>query len=165
MRSPGQNEGAERGEYLSGRVEVRAAQCTDGERRGGAAGAWACASLSDASLDAFTVYSQQLEPAASEAPQAVRDSLDWLAGVAGQGGVNALPTPVLPNANEAVSYAGSVVRLHACVKSEGEAPCRRSWCVLQVAHDSHSKCCSGDKYIFCRRGVTEMLKRRTQASD
>jgi len=79
-------------------------------------------SLSDSSLDAFTVYSQQLEPAPSEAPQAVRESLAWLAGVAGQGGVNALPAAALPNSNEAVSHAGSVGRLRACV--EGDAPYR-----------------------------------------
>jgi type II secretory pathway component PulK len=77
--------------------------------------------LSDASLDAFTVYSQQLEPVASEAPPAVRAALDWLAASAGNGGVNASVLPAqLPNANDPVSYAGSVVRLHACEEGKKE---------------------------------------------
>jgi general secretion pathway protein K len=80
--------------------------------------------LSDASLDAFTVYSQQTEPAPAEAPQIVRDALAWLLSSAGDGGVSTLPAPGLASATEAVSYAGSVIRLRACVENEADAPCR-----------------------------------------
>ena len=120
---PGLKEGAERAEYLNGglKYEPRNApmESVDEVRQ-----VMGLRGLSDEGLDAFTVYSQQLEPASAEAPQAARDSLAWLAGVAVLGGVNALPNPALPNANEAVSYAGSVVRLRACVEGEGDAPCR-----------------------------------------
>jgi general secretion pathway protein K len=81
--------------------------------------------LSDAQLDAFTVYSQQLEPASTEAPQAVRDALAWLAKSAGEGGSNAASdAPPPPNPAQPVSYAGAVVRLRACMKDQTEAPCR-----------------------------------------
>jgi type II secretory pathway component PulK len=81
--------------------------------------------LSDANLDAFTVYSQQIEPAAAEAPQVVRDALQWIATSAGEGGSNAPPPlPALPDADQPVSYAGSVVRLRACIEGRAAEPCR-----------------------------------------
>jgi len=80
--------------------------------------------LSDESLDAFTVYSPQLEPASSEAPPAARAALDWLAASARNGGVNTSVLPAqLPSANDPVSCAGSVVRLHACEEGKKES-CR-----------------------------------------
>jgi type II secretory pathway component PulK len=90
--------------------------------------------LSDASLDAFTVYSQQIEPAASEAPQGVRDALEWLADAAGEGGANVLPAETLPDSTQPVSYAGSVVRLPACIENESDAPCRTA--VVRVTGSS-----------------------------
>lgn len=81
--------------------------------------------LSDEQLDAFTVYSQQLEPSASDAPPAVRDALAWLARAAGEGGTNAPPASVaLGDSSEPVSYAGSVIRLRACLAAQRAAPCR-----------------------------------------
>jgi general secretion pathway protein K len=81
--------------------------------------------LTDQQLDSFTVYSQQLEPYAAEAPTAVRDALAWLAKSAGEGGANAsLPPVPVANSSEPVSYAGSVIRLRACLAEEREAPCR-----------------------------------------
>jgi len=80
--------------------------------------------LSDAALDAFTVYSQQREPMPSEASTASRAAFDWLAGVAGAGGVNASALPTqLPNASDPVSYAGSIIRLRACEENRKTA-CR-----------------------------------------
>jgi general secretion pathway protein K len=73
--------------------------------------------LSDDALDAFTVYSQQKEPFASEAPPAVRRALQLL-----DEGVAVMPA-ALPNANDPVSYAGSVIRLRACVEGVSEG-CR-----------------------------------------
>lgn len=120
---PGANDGAEREQYLEEglKYEPRNAPMENIEEVRQVLG---LRGLSDESIDAFTVYSQQLEPASSAAPQVVRDSLDWLAGVAGQGGVDAMGASTLSNSNEAVSYAGSVVRLRACVEGDGEAPCR-----------------------------------------
>ena len=63
--------------------------------------------LSDAALDVFTVYSQQREPAASEASAELRSAL----GGAGTPPIIAIQ---LPNSGDPVSYAGSVIRLHAC---------------------------------------------------
>lgn len=99
-------------------------------------------SLSDASLDAFTVYSQQLEPATSEAPLAARAALDWLAASAGNGGMSASALPDQPpNASDPVSYAGSVVRLRACEETKNSAcriviarvtgSARQPWLMLQ----------------------------------
>jgi len=117
------NDGAEREEYRQAQMpyEPRNAPMENVEEVRQVMG---LQGLNDVSLDAFTVYSQQLEPWAAEAPLTVRQSLDWLAGVAGQGGVNALPAPPLSEAMAVVSYAGSVIRLRACVESEGDAPCR-----------------------------------------
>jgi general secretion pathway protein K len=72
-------------------------------------------SLSDAALDAFTVYSQQKEPFAAEAPPATRRALDVLQ-------VDRALPPALPNPDDPVSYAGSVIRLRACDAVRG--PCR-----------------------------------------
>jgi hypothetical protein len=80
--------------------------------------------LSDEAVDAFTVYSQLVEPAATEAPPLVRRALSWLAGVAAEAGVNAALPPALPDAAQAVSYAGAVVRLRACMEQERAAACR-----------------------------------------
>ena len=81
--------------------------------------------LTDQQLEAFTVYSQQLEPYGSEAPQLVRDALNWLSRSAGEGGVNSLPPDAVnTNSSEPVSYAGSVIRLRACLLDEKESPCR-----------------------------------------
>jgi general secretion pathway protein K len=81
--------------------------------------------LTDATLDAFTVYSQQLEPHAQEAPQLVRDGIAWLDRSAGEGGVNAaLPDTIQESSREPVSYAGSVIRLRACMADEKGTPCR-----------------------------------------
>jgi general secretion pathway protein K len=70
--------------------------------------------LSDAALDVFTVYSQQREPAMSEASAELRVAL---------GGVGSIPAIAiqLPNPADPVSYAGSVIRLQACEggKTEG----------------------------------------------
>jgi general secretion pathway protein K len=65
------------------------------------------AALSDEALDAFTVYSQQREPFAAEAPEATSKALELI-------GVKSAVSTALPDASEAVSYAGSVIRLHAC---------------------------------------------------
>lgn len=81
--------------------------------------------LTDQQLDSFTVYSQQLEPYGAEAPTAVRDAIAWLSKSAGQGGANAvLPPPPPSSGGDAVSYAGSVLRLRACLVEDEEAPCR-----------------------------------------
>lgn len=80
--------------------------------------------LTDAQLDAFTVYSQQAEPFAAEAPQIVRDALAWLAGTAGQGGAETVPPAPPASSLGPVSYAGSVIRLRACNSRERAAPCR-----------------------------------------
>ena len=83
------------------------------------------ADLADPGLDAFTIYSQQLEPAPGESPPATRAALDWLARSAGQGGTHAPLEPAAPpSPNDPVSYAGSVVRLRACLADERDAPCR-----------------------------------------
>jgi general secretion pathway protein K len=71
--------------------------------------------LSDGAIAAFTVYSQQREPFAAEAPPATRRALRLL----GMEGEPASP----PNANDPVSYAGSVIRLHAC-EERAEGACR-----------------------------------------
>jgi len=81
--------------------------------------------LTDQQLEAFTVYSQQLEPYGSEAPPTVRDALNWLSRSAGEGGVNvAPPDNAVTDSSQPVSYAGSVIRLRACLLGEKEAPCR-----------------------------------------
>jgi type II secretory pathway component PulK len=72
--------------------------------------------LSDELLDAFTVYSQQKEPFAAEALEATRKALSVL------GMTSALPSAP-PDANEPVSYAGSVIRLHACEEGQKDS-CR-----------------------------------------
>jgi general secretion pathway protein K len=72
--------------------------------------------LGDDALDAFTVYSQQKEPFAAEAPPAALRALDLL------GRESALPM-ALPNANDPVSYAGNVIRLRGCEEGAMEA-CR-----------------------------------------
>jgi general secretion pathway protein K len=72
--------------------------------------------LSDEALEGFTVYSQQREPSATEAPEAARKAFGVL-------GVElALPT-ALPNASDAVSYAGNVIRLRGCDEAMKQA-CR-----------------------------------------
>lgn len=117
------NNGAERDEYRQAKVsyEPRNAQM---EAINEVRQVLGLHGLTDASIDAFTVYSQQLEPALSEAPSAARAALDWLAASAGSGGVNATVMPTqLPNANDPVSYAGSVIRLHACEEGKQDS-CR-----------------------------------------
>ena len=80
--------------------------------------------LGDESLEAFTVYSQLQSPAAFEANESVRKALTWLANAAGEGGVPAaLDAPAI-DASQPVSYAGSVVRLTACLEAARAAPCR-----------------------------------------
>lgn len=80
--------------------------------------------LTDEALDLFTVYSQQREPATSEASEEVQETLRWLARAAGEGGFNAPATATSPSpTNVAVSYAGTVVRLRACV-SDAQNFCR-----------------------------------------
>jgi general secretion pathway protein K len=66
------------------------------------------ADLSDAGLDVFTVYSQQLEPMASETPPAVRAALGWVDAS------HSVLSTQSPNSSDPVSYAGSVIRLRAC---------------------------------------------------
>jgi general secretion pathway protein K len=83
--------------------------------------------LSDDALDAFTVYSQQKEPFTSEAPEPVRRALETM-------GERAAVTPAaLLGANDPVSYAGSVIRLHACVEGPKEQ------CSVVVVRVSGSK--------------------------
>jgi type II secretory pathway component PulK len=72
--------------------------------------------LSDPALDLFTVYSQQREPAMSEASAELRSAL------AGAGIAPAVAIQVL-NSGDPVSYAGSVIRLHAC-KEGAKDDCR-----------------------------------------
>jgi general secretion pathway protein K len=81
-------------------------------------------SLDDEALDAFTVYSQLQSPAAFEATPAVRRALTWLANAAGEGGIPAALDAPPVDVNQPVSYAGSVVRLRACLERDLEGPCR-----------------------------------------
>lgn len=81
--------------------------------------------LTDEQLDAFTVYSQQLEPYAADAQGSVRDALAWLVRAAGEGGANEMPIDAGgTDSSEPVSYTGSVIRLRACLADEHPSPCR-----------------------------------------
>jgi general secretion pathway protein K len=81
--------------------------------------------VTDAQLDVFTVYSQQTEPFAADAPEGVRNALMWLARSAGEGGAIVMPLEApLSESDAPVSYAGSVIRLRACLADERKAPCR-----------------------------------------
>jgi general secretion pathway protein K len=81
--------------------------------------------ITDHQLETFTVYAQQREPAAVEAPPQVRNALMWLAKVAGEGGLNAALEPSSQlEITQPASYAGEVLRLRACLKDEGQTHCR-----------------------------------------
>jgi general secretion pathway protein K len=120
---PGRDGGAERREYQEAHLsyEPRNAPFESVEELRQVLG---LQDLSDQQLDSFTVYSQQLEPYAAEAPTTVRDALAWLAKSAGEGGANSPLPPPLTNSGESVSYAGSVIRLRACQADDPQAPCR-----------------------------------------
>ncbi|HTU65577.1 MAG TPA: hypothetical protein VMF52_06495 [Steroidobacteraceae bacterium] len=79
--------------------------------------------LDDATLDAFTIYSSQSEPAAGEAPPRVRAALAIIAKTAGSEPPAAVLDDTRAASSEPVSYAGAVVRLRACLEPERDV-CR-----------------------------------------
>jgi general secretion pathway protein K len=82
--------------------------------------------LDDEALDAFTVYAQLQSPATFEATPGVRRALTWLANAAGEGGVPSEVGAPAVDGSEPVSYAGSVIRLRACMEAARDTPCRET---------------------------------------